>query len=275
MTNVIERLNDAQIKIIKHLAVYKFLTTSQLVRLGVASDRTNVHKHIVGLRDRKNPFIMCATAKVIPGAGRLEAVYYLANYGVEAAKSLELQEIKFPVNKQISHTQDYLHRKTVVDCEITIRETGIKIDFFDRYFDTIGNNRVGSNLTSKTKIEFPSGTLNADAIFLLDVTQLETKFLYCLEIHNGKDTKRALEQMHAYIAALEIKAPSRKYGFERGCRVLWVFENEGCMKAVQERAMQDESISRAEKLFLCKLQSDPQNIFFDWQTLKGEKVNMF
>lgn len=270
-----ERLNDAQVKVIKHLAVYKFLTTSQLVKLGVASDRTNVHKHIVGLRDRKNPFIMCATAKVIPGAGRLEAVYYLANMGVEAAKSLELPEVKFPVSKQISHTQDYLHRKAVIDCEIALRETGIKIDFFDRYFDTIGNNRVASNLTSKTKIEYTNGTLNADAIFMLDVTQLETKYLYCLEIHNGKDTKRALEQMAAYVTALEIKAPSKKYGFERGCRVLWVFEHEGTMNATRERAMQDTNIARAEKLFLCKLTAETNDMFFNWKNLSGDTLALF
>lgn len=272
---MIDRLTDVQVKIIKSLATYKFLTISQMMKLGLGSDRAFIQKHIVGLRDRKNPFVSTTGAKTLAGSGRLEAVYFLATLGVEFAQSLELSDIKFPVNKQISHTQDYLHRKSVIDCEIALRSTGIQIEVFDRYFDTIGNNRISSNLTSKTKIEYPGGTLNSDAIFILNVKELETKYLYCLEIHNGKDTKKALEQMAAYVTALSVKAPSLKYGFERGCRVLWVFEHEGCMKAVQQRAMQDPNLPRAEKLFLCKLQSDPQNIFFDWETLKGEKVNMF
>lgn len=150
----------------------------------------------------------------------------------------------------------------------------VEVEFFDRYFDTVGNNRNDSNLTSKTKVEFSTGSLKADGIFILNVPDLE-RYLYCLEVHNGKDTKRALEQMAPYVNALALKAPSLKYGFQRGCRVLWLFEEEGCMKATQERAMQDPNLARAEKLFLCKLQSDPQNIFFDWQTLKREKVNMF
>lgn len=272
---MIERLNDPQVNVIKTLAVYKFLTTSQMVRLGVCFDKSNLQKHIVGIRDRKTPYIYGTGPKTLAGAGRLESVYYLSPLGVEVAKELGISDPKYPINKYISHTQDYYHRKSVIDFEISVRSMPVEVEVFDRYFDTVGNNRNDSNLTSKTKVDFATGSLKADGIFILNIPELNERYLYCLEVHNGKDTKRALEQMAPYVNALAVKAPSQKYNFERGCRVLWLFEEEGCMKATQERAMQDANLARAEKLFLCKLQSDPQNIFFDWLTLKGEKVNMF
>ena len=48
------------------LARYKFLTTGQMLGLGIMSDRANLNKQILELRYWKNPLVGSATFGVHP-----------------------------------------------------------------------------------------------------------------------------------------------------------------------------------------------------------------
>lgn len=50
-------LSPSQEKILLCLARYKFLTTGQMLRLGIMSGRANLNKQISELRYRKNPLV--------------------------------------------------------------------------------------------------------------------------------------------------------------------------------------------------------------------------
>lgn len=59
-------LSPSQEKIILNLARYKFLTTGQMLELGIMTDRANLNKQILELRYWKNPLVGSATFGVHP-----------------------------------------------------------------------------------------------------------------------------------------------------------------------------------------------------------------
>lgn len=50
-------LSPSQGKILLALGKFKFVTTGQLLKLGIMSDRDNLNKQIVELRSRRNPLV--------------------------------------------------------------------------------------------------------------------------------------------------------------------------------------------------------------------------
>jgi hypothetical protein len=59
-------LSPSQEKMLISLATYKFLTTGQLLVLGIMSERANLNKQISELRLWKNPLIGSVTFGVHP-----------------------------------------------------------------------------------------------------------------------------------------------------------------------------------------------------------------
>jgi hypothetical protein len=56
--------------------------------------------------------------------------------------------------------------------------------------------------------------------------------LFLVEIYMGDKTTRVLHQLEKHRRAITLGSPSIAYDHPKGNRVLNVFENEGCMKAV-------------------------------------------
>ncbi|MET3536746.1 hypothetical protein [Chryseobacterium limigenitum] len=50
-------LSPSQGKILLALGEFKFVTTGQLLKLGIMSDRANLNKQIAELRSRRNPLV--------------------------------------------------------------------------------------------------------------------------------------------------------------------------------------------------------------------------
>lgn len=262
---MIQRLPPTQSKVLLNLAQYKFLTTSQMIRLGVATKRSNLSPHLRRLRDGSRPFIARMEFGTHPKQGRLEDFYYLKP---KAKKALieELQmrpeEIKMPIGTSTLFNNDYFHRKYTIDCEIrtyqTAAQNGNEVVFFERYFDHTGSNRKkGSASRAKTKIDIDKDNyLIADGVFMLEMPDGERE-LYSLEMYNGKDTKRVHKQLRQYVQALALGSPSIRYNHKtadgsryKGSRVLAVFEHESCMRAVQERVANDVAFANMGELFV-------------------------
>ena len=102
------------------------------------------------------------------------------------------------------------------------------------------------------------------------------KELYCLEMYNGRDTKRVLKQLRQYLQALTLGSPSIKYNFKRGNRVLCVFEFPSIMKSVLGHLEKEQAYQNMKPYFLFKsLEEIEHNFFENWIDISGEKTVMF
>ncbi|MCW3108642.1 MAG: hypothetical protein JWQ09_3148 [Segetibacter sp.] len=279
----IRPIPPAQTNILLALAEYKFLTNGQMQQLGIMKGRDNLNKQILALKKDPTSSIAQISFGVHPELGKLENFYYMTSFGkaylVEAGL-LEDGEIKLPIGTATLFTQDYFHRKSTIDFHILVNQWcnlhERKLVFFNRYFDTKGSNRTKEKLTSLTKI-----FLEDDRFFIPDgVFQLDTgrqMELYLLEVYNGSDTGRVIKQMQLHLEALHIGAPTEQFNFDRGHRILCVFESLACMNAVMERLSNDSDFRDSANHFLFKpiASLEAKTLHEDWQCIDGDKMFWF
>ena len=176
--------------------------------------------------------------------------------------------------------KDYTHRRNTIDIHLHLylwtKTTDFEITFFDTYFDKIGNNRRDKNLQAKNRIDLS----NNDYIIPDGITVIETgdtQLLYLVEMYDGKDTKRVLQQLRKHAQAISLGTPSLKYGFQKSNRVLSIFEHDSNMKAVLSRIRQEQLFDAMTNHFLFKtLENIQTQDFMDsWLNLEGKKKSMF
>lgn len=230
------KYSEAAIKALESLAKYKYLTASQMVRLGVKSHRNNIYPALQPLQEGKRPLIDKISFGIVPKVGRLEAVYYLTAKGADFLTDelgFESDSVRFPKNLSSFFHRDYFHRIETIDFHIVLEQwaeySSYSISVSDFYFDMEGSNRSktkSQRLTPKTKvvIDDKGSFLVTDAVFKIETPS--SNHLFLIEIHNGKDTKRLLSQIDKHQKALYKGAPSIKYGFDKANRVAIVFELE-------------------------------------------------
>lgn len=277
-------LNENKIKILELLATYKFLTTSQFLRLGIVKYRPNLVNLLKDLRDRQKPFIARIKFPVHAKFGRIEDVYYLTRHGVKfLTEHLDwnIEDIKHPKQQNSFFFRDYFHRLWTIDFHIEFRlwteNKGYEILFFDYYFDKIGANRTKRNLPrleALTKITYNNGKdhIFADAISMFKTP--ERKYLFCLEVYTGKDTKRIINQLEKYTLALAEGQPSLKYNFNRGARIYIILEHKSNLEAVLNRMRENDIFEEFENYFLFKTIDDlRKSFFYRWKNYKFEEKN--
>jgi hypothetical protein len=277
-------LNENKIKILELLATYKFLTTSQFLRLGIVKYRPNLVNLLKDLRDRQKPFIARIKFPVHAKFGRIEDVYYLTRHGVKFLTehlNWNIEDIKHPKQQNSFFFRDYFHRLWTIDFHIEFRlwteNKGYEILFFDYYFDKIGANRTKRNLPrleALTKITYNNGKdhIFADAISMFKTP--ERKYLFCLEVYTGKDTKRIINQLEKYTLALAEGQPSLKYNFNRGARIYIILEHKSNLEAVLNRMRENDIFEEFENYFLFKTIDDlRKSFFYRWKNYKFEEKN--
>lgn len=283
-------ITNIQGNILTHLARYKFLTISQLLDLDVGTSQYKyLWKQIASLRDRKTPLVKCQRFSVTaPPQGkppqRIEDWYYLSNAGKKALiNELRFEnEIKMPIGRGNLAYKDYRHRRRTIDFQIALERwaisIGMEIPFFDRYFDKLGNNRTDKNLRAKTRIDFKEKDFFIpDGAFKIANDQLEKFFL--LEIYNGKDTNRTINQLHKHATALTKRYTHQAYNLpkNKSYNIVLIFQNESLQNAVVERVNnQEKAFSIIQKYFRCKSLNQLKEGDFnsEWITLSGENNNL-
>lgn len=284
-----ERVPPTQTNILLALAKYKFLTVSQMIRLGVATQKSNLNPHLKRLQRKARPFIKQMEFGSHPREGKLEYFYYLTPTAKRTLiDDLQMQpdEIRLPIGTSSLFSNDYFHRKSTINCEIALELAAPAQDcevlFFDTYFDKLGSNRKGGTSRAKTKIDMKEGKyLIADAVFMLQ-TPIQQE-LYCFEVHNGKNTKKAHKQLRQYVEALQLGSASIKYDHKspdksryRACRILFAFEHEGIMQATIERLQEDAAFANMRPFFLFQTLDRVVESFFDgWCDMDGGEVRLF
>jgi hypothetical protein len=273
----VHRINEKQIKILKALGHYKFLTYSQMIRLGIDNHTPNLSTLVKGLKDRRSPYVAS-----IPHRIGSEVKHFLTSKGKDLlAESycLDEESIHYPVGKITTDTQDEKHRTSIIsiqiEMELQAQTRGLQVLFCDRYFDKVGNNKVDKNLKSKTAVLFEDGkSLKADMIFSLETSK--QKELYMLELENGKDTKKAIDKCIQHGKALLRGSANEKYGFQKGYRTLWIFESEGTMTALIKELSVNPFFGNMKEYFLFKSLSQLESDFFGgWQNANGVERQIY
>lgn len=273
--------------ILEALSRCKFLSTGQLMDLAIMpGQRANLNREIKKLRDRENAPLETLTFASNPSRGKLESVHYLTKDGEKLLVDYfgyAPEQINRPIGNATFFYKDYNHRKNTIDLHVALlkEEKGGKgkLEFFDSYFDKTGNNRVGKNLQSKTKIQFSDEEhLIADGIALWN-DPLGNQSLLALEMYNGKDTLRVINSLTQHLKALNAGTLAHKVqeqypDFNKGYRVYSVFEHPSNLKAVWDRIQGLDYFTEASHFFLFKsLQDIHERGFWNgWIDLNGIKV---
>ena len=271
-------LSNKKVLLLKAIAKYKFLTFNQIIRLGIEKHKANVSKLCKDLRESKRPLI-----RKIPHNNGEPAKHYLTKRGKEVlldlCEDIQAEHIHIVPTILYTDTQDQKHRCTTIDIQIALDTTcvshNLEMLFCDRYFDTVGNNRIDKNLKSKTAFVYEANkSVKADIIFMLQTSK--QKELYVLELENGKDTKKAVEKCINHAKAILLKSANEKYHFPQGYRTLWIFEHESIMQATISKLKENSFFSHLTEYFLFKPLSElDQDMTQDWRNIAGQKRKLY
>ena len=279
-TNTFLRITLTQEKILTALACYKFLTTGQLLEIQIMSDRANLNKQLLELRNYPKPLIGSIGFGVHPTFGKLQSVHYLTLQGVQVLQRWfgEHFLVRFPKGNNGLFQQDYFHRIHTINVHIAFNSWAIKnnmeIDFFRTYFDKLSSGKE-KGFRAESSITIGEGHyLIADAICLLQTPKREE--LYAIEMYNGDDTHRVHGSLFAHLQALKNGQPSKQFGLNYGSRILCVFEYESYKIQAMKRLFEDNRFASAKSHFLFKsLKELSQEHFFDWSLFDGTKTGLF
>ena len=235
-------LNTNQTKIMEHLNRFRFLTVSQLIRLGISKDRSHVNRLLRSLRSGEKPLIAGTNYGADPVKGKLESVHHLTAYGQKVLQELSPQELKTYDSSGVQAYKDYFHRLNTIDIHIAFHQfcerNEYEIVIWENYFDRLKNGKQGG--IAATKLELPSGGyLMADALSCVDKNGKPV--LFAIEMYNGKDVTRTVQQLKQHAEALADCSVGKAYGLEQAHWVICVFEEPTLMSTTLE-AMENDPI---------------------------------
>lgn len=277
------QLTPLQSQILEKLGHYKFLCPSQIVALGLSKNKRYIADILREMVKRSKPLIGVDKTGVEKMIGKREYLYHLhprgKKYLIQDLNHLP-EDIKAPINPNVRVGMLYWHRKYVIDFEIALNlwadEQDIAIEFFDRDFDKVGNSRRDKDLRAKTRVELVDGRyFIPDANFMLD-TITKGRKLYCLEMHNDKNTKKLIKQLKNHIRAIELASPTKKYNFNKANRVLVLFQYASIKKATLERIKGTQWFAEFTNYFLFKTLDElkADGVFHKWSNVEGQLVRL-
>ena len=249
-------LKEKSLQILEVLAIFKFLSTSQLLKLNITKSKPNLVRPIKDLLFYN--LIWKLTFGVDPRRWKLENIYYLKIKWVkflqdELNYDIDNKTIKYPIWTNSLFFRDYFHRLATIEFHIQLFiylvQNSWTIKTFDTYFDKIGSNRIDANLKAKTKLIFNDGSyFIPDAICLYEKDN--KPYIIAFEIYRGKDTKRVLKQFIKHLKALSQGLPSKVFNKKIGSKVVAVFDTIEAMQSVIKRFVSDSKFSNFDNLFI-------------------------
>ncbi len=274
-------LTESQIRAIELLAKYKYLTSSQFVKMGLYKKRGYLTNSLKVLVDMKKPLL--AKYDFNPINGKLESLYYLTKHATKfLIEELEYSENQIKIPKSSNHIRlkDYFHRKATIDFHIHLNQwlelNSGKIIFLNYYFDKIGNNRGTDHTNYVTALN--RIYLDKKNFFIPDISTMfninNKKYLYLFEQHNGQDSKRLFEQLRIHVLALSKGVVPEKYNIKIAHKVVVICEYESVKKSVIQMLQKEKGIERFDKFFIFKTNSELQEDFYtNWAKISGKSTD--
>lgn len=232
-------MKNSQYKVLVELARFKFLTSSQLVTLGVMSQVRNLNRELRLMKTADVPLIGCCTFGVHTRFGKLSSFYYLSSAGKRFLideMGLDADEVKAPVGK-VDFGQIYFHHKYCLDIEIAAyrwlaaSKGDLMVSY--RYFDRLP---VKGGSRSLTSFELSSGKFVRPDIVLFLEKPNNQRLLLLVELHRGKEVNRLVKQLVQHAFLLQEGVPGhtfhQSHNHSKGHRILVVLEDISILKAV-------------------------------------------
>lgn len=244
-------LNYNQTAMLEYLSRFRFLTVSQLMRLGISKDRSHVNKLIRGLRTEAKPLIGSTNYGADPVKGKLEAVHHLTALGWKTVQELSRREGKSYELSGVQAYKDYFHRLNTIDIHIAFHlfceRNEYEIVVWENYFDRLKDGKRGG--IAATKLELSGGNyLIADALTCVYKNSKPT--LFAIEMYNGKDITRTLKQLKQHAEALADCSVGKVYGLEQAHWVYCVFEEPSLLDSTLEAVSKDPDFEGLRLYFL-------------------------
>lgn len=271
-------LNDIQGQILEQLGYYQYLSAEQVSRLTTRS-LGYIRAQLATLSHRKYiaSYHVVVTAKI-----RAANIYYLTTDGRDILLQFDkaFTNVRIPKNYAPVVVRDYFHRLHYTDLVISLvehfRSMGITLSLFLSYYDKSGDNRTQKNgaLQSQTKI-----SLGEHGYFMPDGVMITkqpdgSRTLYLLELYNGKDTGRVIQQLAQHARSIKLGAASKRFSIAANPFVLCAFEQDGCRQAVIKRLLQNEKFSKIKHLFFfASLDEVKKNCDKAWHSISGELLS--
>ena len=262
------------------LAKYKFLCSSQFTQLGLYKNKGDVTNLLKPMAEQKKPLIGVIKFPTDPTIGKLEYIYYLTKFGEKVLlEDLDYpqEKIKKVKSKPIS-TKDYFHRRATIDLHIGLNQwlqnSRGEIKFLNYYFDKMGSFRD----KDKKIREINKFYLKDGKSFIPDITVKfkvnNENFIFLFEQHNGKDTKRLLDQLHVHLLAIQEDVVSTKFKINKHNRVVVVCEEKSVKDSIIQRLQEINNFNNFYEFFIFKTNDELKKDFFNnWTLINGEQVS--
>lgn len=262
------------------LAQYKLLCSSQLTELGLYKNKGDVTKLLKPMAERKKPLIGVIKFPTDPTIGKLEYIYYLTKFGEKVLlEDLDYpqEKIKVVKSKPIS-TKDYFHRLSTIDFHIGLNQwlqnSRGEIKFLNYYFDKMGSFRD----KDKKIREINKFYLKDGKSFIPDITVKfkvnNENFIFLFEQHNGKDTKRLLDQLHVHLLAIQEDVVSTKFKINKHNRVAVVCEEKSVKDSIIQRLQEINNFNNFYDFFIFKTNDELKEDFFNnWTLINGKQIS--
>jgi hypothetical protein len=276
----IERIRQTEEAVLQVLAVYRYLTAEQMLRLAVTSSPAHLYATLRTLAVRKPALLVELDFGVLPTRGRLPRLYVLTRRGAELLMTHTDAALEVDAPKQVSlFNSDYFHRIACVDFHIAVRAWAnaqeVTVNFFHTYYDPVPGTSRGGRLAPKTHVKLTQGALVPDAVFAL-TDRASTRRLYVFEMYNGRRTERVAGQLGTYLTALSEKALNKAYDYQHAVRVLLAFDSAENMRSVVERMAREPSFTRAQgHFFFAPLDVIHARFFDGWQRFDGTPATLY
>lgn len=277
-------LSKKQYEIMLTIGKYKFLTATQLQRLGLASREDYIRRVLRQLYSEG--FVKALQYGTFSKGVKSHKLNYLTPKGAkvvsEAQKDILISDIKYPKSNNSMVKNDFDHRISTISTEIAFNKwtenNKFEIVFWDNYFDTVGSNRnkeLGGSLKPKTRIETDTKFfVDPDSIFSYKTKT--NQHLCMLEIHNGNDTKRIVEKIKSLAMIINQGYCSEKYNIQKNAKAMIVFENETNLTSTIKR-LDNEPMFQSPGIsnyFYFSLAEEIHKDFNTWVKMTGEVVQL-
>ena len=267
---------DLPVRLLKQIALYKYLTLSQLQTLNPKWSKKTIGKHIRHLRE----ISLIGTIKYgyHPQYWKLEDVHLLKNKWFIYLKDRHQFQIPDTKIKQSSKViyQDLTHRTFTIDCQIALSiafyNANTEIQLYENYFERIKRPDSNRYITS-TKLELWNKYVIPDSIF---VTKSDnSNSIFCLEMHNGYRVSRIEQKFRLYAKVLQEGIVSKKYTIWVNAYVLNVYQNQSTMNSCLERISKDSYFKYLKNYYLFKThQNLLDNPIKDRKNTNQKKVSL-
>lgn len=277
--------------ILRLLGHYKYMTLAHLVKAG-SGGKSYTSTRVKKLREGGLIGVsQYGGVYKSGGGGRAENINYLLPRGAKLLaenNGMGLEQIHYPKNIDGIFRNDYFHRISTVSTQISFELWAKRLDyevlFFETYFHKVGSAKTAKDdnpLRSITRVSFADGSfIEPDAIFAVD--KGDKKLFFCLEVHNGVDVSRLVEQMKRISRAVAkgfiTDLYKEKYWLAQTPRILCTVETENMLSLVLKRIRADTFFTPAwmRDVFLFNVADKVWEDFDNaWQSIEGKSFNLF